>query len=110
MSRCGPRTPLKPVRFVPIARRLAQARLGRPHLRQSIHLTKSADGTGIAWAYAGDGPPLVKAGNWLTHLEYDLKSPIWHHWCQFLGETYRLIRYDERGCGMSDRNVAGLSL
>ena len=79
-------------------------------MRQSIHLTKSADGTAIAWAYAGDGPPLVKAGNWLTHLEYDLKSPIWHHWCRFFGETYRLIRYDERGCGMSDRNVAELSL
>jgi pimeloyl-ACP methyl ester carboxylesterase/DNA-binding CsgD family transcriptional regulator len=79
-------------------------------LRQSIHLTKSADGTAIAWAYAGDGPPLVKAGNWLTHLEYDLKSPIWHHWCQFFGDHYRLIRYDERGCGMSERSVAELSL
>ena len=98
------------MRFVPIARRLAQTRNRTSALRQSIHLTKSADGTAIAWAYAGDGPPLVKAGNWLTHLEYDLKSPIWHHWCRFFGETYRLIRYDERGCGMSDRNVATLSL
>jgi pimeloyl-ACP methyl ester carboxylesterase/DNA-binding CsgD family transcriptional regulator len=79
-------------------------------LRQSIHLTKSADGTAIAWAHAGNGPPLVKASNWLTHLEYDAKSPIWQHWIRFFGEHYRFIRYDERGCGMSDRDVAELSL
>ena len=79
-------------------------------MRQSIHLTKSADGTAIAWAHAGEGPSLVKAGNWLTHLEYDAKSPIWQHWIRFLADHYRFIRYDERGCGMSDRNVAELSL
>ena len=79
-------------------------------MRQSIHLTKSADGTAIAWAHAGDGPSLVKAGNWLTHLEYDAKSPIWQHWIRFLADHYRFVRYDERGCGMSDRNVAELSL
>src|SRR6185503_4092320 len=72
--------------------------------------TKSVDGTAIAWAHAGDGPSLVKAGNWLTHLEYDAKSPIWQHWIRFLADHYRFIRYDERGCGMSDRNVAELSL
>ena len=79
-------------------------------MRQSIHLTKSADGTAIAWAHAGEGPSLVKAGNWLTHLEYDAKSPIWQHWIRFLADHYRFVRYDERGCGMSDRNVAELSL
>ncbi|HEX7238531.1 MAG TPA: alpha/beta fold hydrolase [Gammaproteobacteria bacterium] len=79
-------------------------------MRQSIHLTKSADGTAIAWAHAGSGPPLVKAGNWLTHLEYDAKSPIWQHWIRFFADHYRFVRYDERGCGMSDRNVAELSL
>ncbi|HEY3518597.1 MAG TPA: alpha/beta fold hydrolase [Gammaproteobacteria bacterium] len=79
-------------------------------MRQSIHLTRSADGTAIAWAHAGDGPSLVKAGNWLTHLEYDAKSPLWQHWIRFFGDHYRIIRYDERGCGMSDRDVAELSL
>jgi len=79
-------------------------------MRQSIHLTKSADATAIAWAHAGGGPPLVKAGNWLTHLEHDLESPIWRHWIRFFTEHYRFIRYDERGCGMSDRDVAELSL
>ena len=79
-------------------------------MRQSIHLTKSADGTAIAWANAGSGPPLVKASNWLTHLEHELKSPIWQHWIRFFGEHFRFIRYDERGCGMSDRDAAELSL
>jgi pimeloyl-ACP methyl ester carboxylesterase/DNA-binding CsgD family transcriptional regulator len=79
-------------------------------LRQSIHLTKSADGTAIAWAHAGGGPSLVKASNWLTHLEHEPNSPIWRHWIRFFAEHYRFIRYDERGCGMSERDVAELSL
>jgi pimeloyl-ACP methyl ester carboxylesterase len=79
-------------------------------VRQSIRLTKSADGTTIAWAEAGSGPSLVKASNWLTHLEHDAESPIWRHWIRFFAEHYRFVRYDERGCGMSERDVAELSL
>jgi pimeloyl-ACP methyl ester carboxylesterase/DNA-binding CsgD family transcriptional regulator len=79
-------------------------------MRQSIHLTRSADGTAIAWAHAGNGPSLVKASNWLTHLEHEVKSPVWQHWIRFFADHYRFIRYDERGCGMSDRDAAELSL
>ena len=79
-------------------------------MRQAIHLTKSADDTAIAWAQAGSGPSLVKASNWLTHLEHEPKSPIWQHWIRFFAEHYRFIRYDERGCGMSEREVGELSL
>jgi len=79
-------------------------------VRQSIRLTKSVDGTAIAWAEAGSGPSLVKASNWLTHLEHDADSPIWRHWIRFFAEHYRFVRYDERGCGMSERDVAELSL
>jgi len=79
-------------------------------VRQSIRLTKSADGTTIAWAEAGSGPSLVKASNWLTHLEYDAESPVWRHWVRFFAEHYRFVRYDERGCGMSERDVAQLSV
>ena len=93
---------LRPGRFVPVAGKLRR-------MRQSIHLTKSADGTTIAWATAGDGPPLVKASNWLTHLEYELDSPVWRHWMEFFAEHYRFIRYDDRGCGMSEWNVAEFS-
>lgn len=79
-------------------------------MRQSIRLTKSADGTTIAWAETGSGPPLVKASNWLTHLEQDAESPIWRHWTRFLAHHYRFVRYDERGCGMSERDVAEISI
>jgi pimeloyl-ACP methyl ester carboxylesterase len=79
-------------------------------VRQSIRLTKSADGTTIAWADAGSGPALVKAANWLTHLEHDTESPVWRHWIRFFAEHYRFVRYDERGCGMSEREPPELSL
>jgi pimeloyl-ACP methyl ester carboxylesterase/DNA-binding CsgD family transcriptional regulator len=79
-------------------------------MRQSIRLTKSADGTTIAWASAGSGPALVKAANWLTHLEYDWDSPVWRHWIRFFADHYRSIRHDERGCGMSEWEVSEVSL
>jgi pimeloyl-ACP methyl ester carboxylesterase/DNA-binding CsgD family transcriptional regulator len=78
-------------------------------MKQSIRLAKSADGVTIAWAQAGSGPTLVKASNWLTHLEYDLSSPVWRHWIRFLADHFHVIRYDERGCGMSDWNVPSVS-
>lgn len=79
-------------------------------MRQSIRLTKSIDGTTIAWADAGRGAPLVKASNWLTHLEHDLTSPLWRHWMRFFADHFRFIRYDERGCGMSEWDVGDLSI
>ncbi len=79
-------------------------------MRQSIRLTRSSDGTTIAWADAGNGPALVKAANWLTHLEYDWDSPVWRHWIRFFAGHFRSIRYDERGCGMSEWNVGEVSL
>ena len=78
-------------------------------MKQRIRYTRSADGTALAWASAGQGVPLVKAANWLTHLEYDLKSPVWSHWVRFFADHFRFIRYDERGCGLSDREVSDLS-
>lgn len=78
-------------------------------MKQTIRYTRSADGTALAWASAGDGPPLVRAANWLTHLEYDLESPVWSHWIHFFADHFRLVRYDERGCGLTDRNVEDLS-
>jgi pimeloyl-ACP methyl ester carboxylesterase/DNA-binding CsgD family transcriptional regulator len=79
-------------------------------VRHSIRLIKSSDGTSIAWAEAGSGMPLVKASNWLTHLEYDLDSPVWRHWMRFFAQHFRFIRYDERGCGMSEWEIGELSL
>jgi pimeloyl-ACP methyl ester carboxylesterase len=50
----------------------------------------------------GSGPTLVKVANWLSHVEYDWKSPIWSDFNHHLAERYRLIRYDARGNGLSD--------
>ncbi len=57
----------------------------------------------------GEGPVLVKAANWMTHLDYDLESPVWRHWLEGLAAGRTLVRYDERGCGLSDWNVEQFS-
>ena len=73
--------------------------------RQTVHFCRTLDGIRLAYALSLAGPPLVKASNWLTHLDYDWGSPVWSHWWQALSEDRRLIRYDERGCGLSDWDV-----
>ncbi len=77
--------------------------------RQRIRYVRTSDGVRLAWAEAGQGPTLVKATNWLTHLEYEWESPVWRHWIRFLSDHFRFVRYDERGCGMTDWNVRDLS-
>ncbi len=78
--------------------------------RQRIRFLRTTDGVQLAWAEAGSGPPLVKAANWITHLEFEWESPAWRHWMRFFSDHFRFIRYDERGCGMTDWNVEELSL
>ncbi len=82
----------------------------RVAVRQEIRFCRSADGVQVAYASSGEGPPLVKAANWLSHLDYDWESPIWRHWLQELSSGHRLVRYDERGCGLSDWDVDHLSI
>jgi pimeloyl-ACP methyl ester carboxylesterase len=79
-------------------------------VRQRIRFCMTPDGTRIAYAVSGDGPPLVKTGNWLNHLEYDWESPVWRHVFEALSSGRTLIRYDARGNGLSDRNVTDFSL
>jgi pimeloyl-ACP methyl ester carboxylesterase/DNA-binding CsgD family transcriptional regulator len=79
-------------------------------VRQELRFCTSSDGMRIAYATHGSGPPLVKAANWLTHLEFDWESPVWRHWLEGLGEGHTLVRYDERGCGLSDREIGDLTL
>ncbi|PYQ49652.1 MAG: hypothetical protein DMF59_13000, partial [Acidobacteria bacterium] len=78
--------------------------------RQRIRFLRTNDGVQIAWAEVGSGPVLVKASNWISHLEYEWESPVWRHWIQFFSEHFRFIRYDERGCGMTDWNVSDYSV
>lgn len=78
-------------------------------IRQRIRYLRTPDNVQIAWAEAGSGPVLIKAANWLTHLEYEWQSPVWRHWIRFFSDHFRFVRYDERGCGMTDWNVGDLS-
>jgi pimeloyl-ACP methyl ester carboxylesterase/DNA-binding CsgD family transcriptional regulator len=76
---------------------------------QRIRYLRTRDGLRLAWAEAGAGPVVVKASNWLTHLEYEWESPVWRHWIRLFSDHFRFVRYDERGCGMTDRSVGDLS-
>src|SRR3954469_13213553 len=80
-----------------------------PALEQSIRFCTATDGVRIAYATSGTGPPLVKPANWMTHLEYDWESPVWRPWLRALSREHTLIRFDERGNGLSDREVEDLS-
>lgn len=77
---------------------------------QSIHYCHSKDGTAIAYTQTGNGPPLVRVGHWLTHLEYDWRSPIWVPFLSKLGSICQLTRYDQRGCGLSSRQPSAYKL
>ncbi|XUL85445.1 alpha/beta fold hydrolase [Streptomyces galilaeus] len=75
-----------------------------------IRFCRSVDGTRIAYALTGEGPPLVKTANWLTHLDLDRTNPMWAHWFDGLTRGRQLIRYDERGCGLSEWTVPSFTL
>ena len=72
---------------------------------QEIRFCATGKGVSIAYATVGEGPPLVKAANWLNHLEFDWTSPIWRHWLEELSDGHRFVRYDERGNGLSDWEI-----
>jgi DNA-binding winged helix-turn-helix (wHTH) protein/pimeloyl-ACP methyl ester carboxylesterase len=102
--------PRKGVRFVgSIEERKEQAEMPAQSSdfahKQEISFCQSADKINIAYAEVGNGPTLIKAANWLTHLEYDWESPIWSPLLQRLAEKNHLIRYDTRGTGLSDRKA-----
>jgi class 3 adenylate cyclase/pimeloyl-ACP methyl ester carboxylesterase len=78
-------------------------------LRQEIRFCTAPDGVPLAYSTIGPGPPLMKTGNWMTHLEFDLESPIWRPLYRELATGHTLIRYDARGNGLSDRAVDEIS-
>ena len=78
--------------------------------RQDIRFCTSTDGTRIAYSMVGTGPPLAKTANWLSHIEYEWDSPVWKHWAREISRRHSLVRWDERGCGLSDWTVDELSL
>lgn len=76
---------------------------------QQIQFCRSSDGSKIAYARHGEGPPLVVAACWLSHLQFDWESPVWRHWVEHLGKISTMVRYDERGFGLSDWDVDDFS-
>lgn len=78
--------------------------------RQDVRFCRSADGVTIAYAVHGSGPPLVIDSCWLSHLQYDWESPVWRHFLTELGKVATVYRFDERGHGLSDRDVHDHSL
>jgi len=78
-------------------------------IQQTIRYMMTRDQVRLAWASSGTGPAMVKASNWITHLEYDWESPVLHHWVRFFSEHFSLTRYDERGCGLTQRDVESVS-
>ncbi len=77
--------------------------VGQP--QQEVRFCRAPDGVRIAYARHGTGPPLVIATCWLSHLQYDWESPVWRHFLADLGQIATVIRYDERGHGLSDWDV-----
>jgi pimeloyl-ACP methyl ester carboxylesterase/DNA-binding winged helix-turn-helix (wHTH) protein len=69
---------------------------------QRVYFCKARDGARLAYALLGNGPRLVKAAHWLSHLEFDRQGPIWTHWLELLSRSRCLVRYDARGNGLSD--------
>jgi pimeloyl-ACP methyl ester carboxylesterase/DNA-binding winged helix-turn-helix (wHTH) protein len=76
---------------------------------QNVTFCHSSDGVSLAVATCGSGVPIVKTGTWLTHVQHDWDSPIWSPLFHRLADHFRLVRYDPRGCGLSDRDTALIS-
>jgi pimeloyl-ACP methyl ester carboxylesterase/DNA-binding CsgD family transcriptional regulator len=71
---------------------------------QQIRFCTSRDGTRIAYAICGSGPMLMRAPHWMSSINLEWDSPVWSHWLTLLARHHTLIRFDQRGCGLSDRD------
>src|SRR5262245_18297813 len=76
---------------------------------QSVRFVATSDDVHLAVATSGRGLPLVKAANWLNHIEFDWQSPVWSPLFHRLAAEWQLVRYDERGIGLSQRDVDDFS-
>jgi pimeloyl-ACP methyl ester carboxylesterase/DNA-binding CsgD family transcriptional regulator len=78
-------------------------------VKQHLAFIRTKDNTNIAYAESGEGPALVRAGTWLTHLHHDWESPVWMHWLRFMSSRHKLVRYDPRGCGLSHSHAGSIA-
>lgn len=80
-----------------------------PAFQHHVRFCRSRDGARIALAAAGKGPAVVRAAHWLSHVEHDVTSPVWGQWIRELCRDHTLVRYDQRGCGLSDAAPPSMS-
>jgi pimeloyl-ACP methyl ester carboxylesterase len=79
--------------------------MSKSAVRPAIRYCRNSEGHRIAYATVGSGPPIVRTATWLTNLDSDLDSPIWAGLLHYLSQHRMLVLYDERGTGLSERNV-----
>jgi pimeloyl-ACP methyl ester carboxylesterase len=72
---------------------------------QRIRFCRTSDGVNLAYAVSGQGTPLVMPATWLSHLEHQWKSLAWQPWLEAFSNSHKVLRYDTRGCGLSDREA-----
>jgi DNA-binding winged helix-turn-helix (wHTH) protein len=104
--------PRRGIRLIcPVTSTAATSAVTAPEaMTQRVRYAGSGDGAAIAFATTGSGPPLLRAGHWLTHLELDWLSPVWRPLLDALGATFAVTRFDQRGTGLSERDVARFDL
>lgn len=76
--------------------------------KQDIRFCTTSDGVRLATATTGEGPPLIRVGTWLSHLECDAREPNTWETVQEFSRNHTYVRYDVRGCGLSDRHIPPL--
>lgn len=94
----------------PVPSEVVSAPVPARAIEQRIRFCRTVNGERLAYATVGDGPPLVRAAHWITHLDHEWGNPVWHHWMEGLSRGRTLVRYDERGCGLSDHDPYEVSL
>jgi class 3 adenylate cyclase/pimeloyl-ACP methyl ester carboxylesterase len=100
--------PIRVWQWTPDAR-TDQQELAEAARHQRVRFATASDGVQIAWASIGEGPPVLKAPNWLNHLDYEWRSPVWGPAFAELARHWRLVRFDQRGNGLSDWDVKEIS-
>lgn len=88
---------------------MAKPRAGDVGRNQHIRFCTTPDKARLAYAVSGKGPPLVMSATWVTHLEHQWQSLAWRPWLDAFTQEHKVLRYDSRGCGLSDRDVGDLS-
>jgi pimeloyl-ACP methyl ester carboxylesterase len=77
--------------------------------RQEIRFCRTGDGLSLAWTATGEGPIIVRAPHWISHLGLDWQSAHRRLFLESLSRRFRLVRYDARGNGLSSREVEDIS-